>query len=195
MHPSRCRSLPHSFRVFTFLLHSPLHSFSRACPLLMILKAHAAENLLHSEKHEKKRKLACDLNHPETHVHFLFLRGRGGVATSHMWPLVTSCLDYCGSKPSVSPQSNPLLFPQAWVWSCHSSIPLVNLQRHPVVCWIKFVPTDEASRQADLRFPSFQWLRMGKVTDITQQETRSKQEVIVSVLLVTMYLFNLAYIY
>lgn len=42
----------------------------------MILKAYAAENLLNSEKHEKKRELACDLKHPETHVQF-FLGGDG----------------------------------------------------------------------------------------------------------------------
>lgn len=80
----RCRSLPHSCGVFTFLLHSPLHSFSRARPLLMILKAHAAENLLNSEKHKRKRKLACDLNHPETHVQFFFLGGELWLRTCNL---------------------------------------------------------------------------------------------------------------
>lgn len=48
----------------------------------MILKAYAAENLLNSEKHEKKRELACDLKHPETHVQFFFWGG--GVVTLRM---------------------------------------------------------------------------------------------------------------
>lgn len=73
--------------------------------------------------------------------------------TCHIWPLLPSCLDYCGWECSVSPHSNPLLFPKARSSSCLSSVPLINLQWHLVVCWIKFVPTDGTPHQINLYFP------------------------------------------
>lgn len=78
-----------------------------------------------------------------------------------MWPLTTSCLHHCGHECSASPHSNPLLFPKAWFSSCHSSVPPINLQRHPVVYRIKFVSTGGVSCQANLCFLGFQPCRHG----------------------------------